>query len=130
MHTILIVEDEILEQQFLKEIVEEELQGQGQILTCTTGTQAIETARKKKSRYHSDGHLASRTGWHEGSDNHPSVLPFGGGHHPVGLLRFFLRPTGYPSPGAGISAQTDPSFRNTAIHPDDSGCPHGHACRQ
>lgn len=47
MHTILIVEDEILEQQFLKEIVEEELQGQGQILTCTTGTQAIETARKK-----------------------------------------------------------------------------------
>lgn len=29
MHTILIVEDEILEQQFLKEIVEEELQGQG-----------------------------------------------------------------------------------------------------
>lgn len=48
MHTILIVEDEILEQQFLKEIVEEEMRGQCHIITCTTGTQAIEAARETK----------------------------------------------------------------------------------
>ncbi|MDH6364094.1 two-component system response regulator YesN [Enterococcus sp. PF1-24] len=46
MSGILIVEDEILERDFLEMIVEEELNGQGIIWTCATGVQAVELARQ------------------------------------------------------------------------------------
>ncbi|KMO86902.1 histidine kinase [Megasphaera cerevisiae DSM 20462] len=45
MHTILIVEDELLEQQFLKEIITEELQNTDKIITCTTGTESIQCTK-------------------------------------------------------------------------------------
>lgn len=46
MMTILIVEDELLELEFLQSIVQEEIQEDGTIITCSTGTQAIELARQ------------------------------------------------------------------------------------
>lgn len=42
MHTIMIVEDELLEQQFLKEIITEEMQTTDNIITCTSGIQSIQ----------------------------------------------------------------------------------------
>ena len=46
MTVVLILEDEILEQEFLKSIVMEELQAEDTILTCESGIQAVKLARQ------------------------------------------------------------------------------------
>jgi len=43
---VLIVEDDILEQEFLYSIIQEELPNGTQLLTCISGTQAVEIARQ------------------------------------------------------------------------------------
>lgn len=43
---VLIVEDDILEQEFLNTIIQEELPQGSQLLTCVSGTQAVEFARQ------------------------------------------------------------------------------------
>lgn len=46
MNVVLIVEDEVLEQEFLKTIVQEELSPEDKLLTCESGVQAIELAKQ------------------------------------------------------------------------------------
>ncbi|WP_406541860.1 response regulator [Clostridium ljungdahlii] len=48
MSIVLIVEDEILEQEFLKSIVLEELFPEDVLLTCESGVQAIKLAKQYK----------------------------------------------------------------------------------
>ena len=48
MCTILIVEDEILERDFLKSIILDELQNDDTLLTCDSGLQAIQLAKQNK----------------------------------------------------------------------------------
>ncbi|WP_353893503.1 AraC family transcriptional regulator [Proteinivorax hydrogeniformans] len=48
MNTVLIVEDEILEQEFLKSIVEKELLPDDTVLTCESGLKAVELAKQYK----------------------------------------------------------------------------------
>ena len=46
MSVVLIVEDEILEQDFLRSIVLEELSTEDTLLTCESGIQAIKLAKQ------------------------------------------------------------------------------------
>lgn len=46
MSVVLIVEDELLEQEFLKSVVLDELMPEDTLLTCETGTEAIELAKQ------------------------------------------------------------------------------------
>ena len=48
MSIVLIVEDEIIEQEFLKSIALEELQREDTVLTCESGIEAIRLARQYK----------------------------------------------------------------------------------
>ena len=48
MRTVLIVEDELLEQEFLHSIVRDELGETQRILTCETGVQAVSLAREHR----------------------------------------------------------------------------------
>jgi len=48
MCTILIVEDEILEREFLKSIILDELQQEDTLLTCDSGLQAVQLAKQNK----------------------------------------------------------------------------------
>lgn len=48
MNVVMIVEDEILEQEFLKSIAMEELTPEDTLLICDNGIDAVETARKYK----------------------------------------------------------------------------------
>lgn len=48
MNNVLIVEDEILELEFLKSLAEEELSENDGLFTCETGTEAIKLAKKHK----------------------------------------------------------------------------------
>lgn len=46
MNVVLIVEDEIIEQDFLKTIVQDKLHPEDKLLTCDSGVQAIQLAKK------------------------------------------------------------------------------------
>lgn len=46
--TVLVVEDEPLEQEFLREVVLEELLPEDKLLTCESGTQAVQLAKKNR----------------------------------------------------------------------------------
>ncbi|WP_350343916.1 response regulator [Proteinivorax tanatarense] len=48
MNKILIVEDELLEQEFLKSIIKNELTPEDRVLTCESGKDAIELAKEHK----------------------------------------------------------------------------------
>lgn len=48
MSIILIVEDEILEREFLKTVIQDELHSEDTLLTCDSGLQAVQIARQQK----------------------------------------------------------------------------------
>lgn len=48
MHSILIVEDEELELEFIEAVIKEELQPEDVIVTATTGVQAVRQAKKRR----------------------------------------------------------------------------------
>lgn len=48
MRTVLIVEDELLEQEFLKTVVLDELSTKDRVLTCVSGVEAVKLARQSR----------------------------------------------------------------------------------